>query len=229
MARRLPVEPGLTIRTDILEVKTILNQLTSDFAGVDSHQVVSVDLSLAAAAGSADGADPSFLAPIMGNLLGDALTKDANYLGGVIGAYSVTGAKATTYPSGAVLAIIMDGVTEADGAVVAVIDGDSGVTKANAAFKAMANNSTAGSGFDYGLDLHGAAHDGYNALAILKADVRMSSEVCIMSGAGAPVDGTTGDTFAGTGSIYIDRTNGNAYLQVDVITAPVWKLITRAA
>ena len=202
---------------------------TKDDSG--SHQSVAADLTLGSASGSADGSDPDYLAAIMGNVLGAdmASTQDANYIAGVIGAFSVTGTKRTTYPAGGVLAQITDGVTEADGAVVAYVDGDGSVTTANAAFKAMSNNSTPGSGFTYGLDLHSPAHDGYNALAILNADIRMTNQVCVLNGAGAPVDGTTGDNFAGIGSIYIDTTNGNAYLQTAVITSPVWKLITRAA
>lgn len=199
------------------------------FSGTGSHQGIASDETLAAAAGSNTGSNPKFLAAMMGNLLGNSLTRAANYLGGLIGFFSVTGAKATTYPAGAVLAGIADGVTQVDGAVVAFIDGDSSVTTANAAFKAMANNSNVGSGFNYGVDLHGPAHDGYNTLAILKADVRLSHEVCMLNGAGAPVDGTTGATFAEIGSIYIDRTNGNAYINAGTKASPTWKLITRAA
>jgi hypothetical protein len=223
----LPVEKGTELRTDRLKVRTVLNGLP-EYAGVDSFQPVAPDLSLAAGAGSADGADPSFLAAVMGNTLGADLTKDANYVGGVIGALSVTGTNPSTYPVGAVLGLIMDTVTDADGAVVAVIDGDSGVTKANAAFKAMSNNSTPGSGFDYGLDLHGAAHDGYSDLTILKADVRMSGEVCILNGAGAPTNGVTGATFAEIGSLYIDRTNGKAYINGGTKASPTWNIVTSA-
>jgi len=226
----LPVERGTELRTDRLVVRRVLNGLPI-YEAVNSFQPVAPDLTLGADAGSADGSDPSFLAAAMGNILGEDLTKDANYIAGVIGALSVTGVNPSTYPVGAVLAIIMDTVTDADGAVVAVIDGDSGVTKANAAFKAMSNNSTVGSGFDFGVDLHGAAHDGYNALAILKADIRMSGEVCILNGAGAPTDGVAGSgaTFAEIGSQYIDRTAGNLYINAGTKASPVWKLVTRAA
>lgn len=196
--------------------------------GSGSYQPVAIDLEVGATAGSNDGGDPKFLAPIMGNLLGDTLTHAANYLAGLIGADSVTGAKATTYPKGGVLGIIMAGVSESDGAVVAVLDGD-GLTVANAAFKAFGNNSTPNSGFDYGLDLKSPAHDGFSALAILKALLRSPNDVCVLEGAGVPVDGTTGDNFAGKGSLYIDITNANHYIQTGAITSPVWKLVTRAA
>ena len=204
---------------------------SNEYSSEDSHQVLGPDMNVSADVGSDDGGDPSFISTIMGNLIGDALTKAANYLAGVIGAYSVTGAKATSYPAGAVLAQISDGVTEADGAVVAYVDGDSGLTKANAAFKAMSNNSTAGSGFDFGLDLTSPAHDGYNALAILKADLRLSNDVCTLQKAGSPVDGTSGDGagFAGPGSLCIDTAGADAYMNAGTKASPVWKKITREA
>jgi hypothetical protein len=57
----------------------------------------------------------------------------------------------------------------------------------------------------------------------------MEDDVVVMVDAGAPVDGTTGDDFAGPGSMYIDITNANLYIQTSLITTPVWKLVTRAA
>lgn len=208
-----------------------LGDLSKSRSGGGSYQIIDPDLTISASAGSSDGADPKYLAPIMGNIFGTNLTADANYLGGLIGAFSVTGAKATSYPAGAVLGQITDGVTAADGAFVAYVDGDSGVTKANAAFKAMSNNSNVGSGFDYGVDLYSPAHDGFNALAILKADVRMSNEVCILNGSGAPTDGGagTGVGVAGPGSMYIDISGKNAYINANTKASPTWKLVTRAA
>ena len=206
-----------------------LTALAETYAGRSSHQMVAADLTLGAAAGSS--AEPKYLAPIMGNLFGAALTATKNYLAGIIGAYSATGTRATTYPAGAVLGQITDGVTEADGAVVAYIDGDSALTKANAAFKAMSNNSTPGSGFDFGLDLLGAAHDGYPALAILKADLRLSSDVCHLSGAGAPVNGVsgTGAGFAGPGSQYTDRSAATIYLNSGTKASPTWASVGGAS
>jgi hypothetical protein len=61
------------------------------------------------------------------------------------------------------------------------------------------------------------------------AGLRIAGDVYLLTGAGAPVDNSTGDNFAGIGSSYFDVTNGNAYLQTGVITSPVWKLVTRAA
>lgn len=203
--------------------------VNQSYSSNHSNQSISADLTLGTRAGSSDGSNPKYEAAAMFNLFGDSMISDADYMAGVIGAYSITGAKATTYPAGAVLGQITDAVTEADGAFVAYVDGDGDVTKANAAFKAMSNNSTAGSGFTYGLDLFGASHDGYLELAILKADIRMSKEVCILNGSGAPTDGVTGATFAEIGSLYIRRDTGKLYINGGTKASPTWKLVTSAA
>lgn len=148
--------------------------ITEEYGDRHSHQSDAADLTLDAKVGSNDATNPKFLAASMWNVFGDALAKTANYIAGVIGAYSITGTKASTYPTGAVLAQISDGVTEADGAVVAYIDGDSSQTKANAAFKVMHNNSNAGSGFHWGMDFK-SQHDGYNPVAFLDGEIRLSN------------------------------------------------------
>lgn len=203
-------------------------QIVDEFGGTTSHQTVAADVTMDPAAGTSTVGQSKFLAAGMFNLLGDTLTKTKNYLGGLIAHYTVTGTRASTYPTGAVLAGIGDTTTTADGAVVAYVDGDSGVTTANAAFKAMSNNSTVGSGFNYGLDLTSAAHDGYNALAILKADIRGTNDVCVLNGAGVPTDGVTGAAFAGPGSLYIDTSGKKAYINGNTKASPTWKIITSA-
>jgi hypothetical protein len=187
------------------EVFDFGSQTIEDYVAGSSKQAVAGDMNLGAVAGSEDGGNPKFLASVMGNVLGDGLTKDANYLGGVIGHYSITGAKATTYPAGAVLAGIGDGVTQCDGAVVAYIDGDSGITNAGAAFKVRNNNSTPGSGFNFGVDLFDAAHDGYLAVAYLTADIRLEKANAIKSGSVDPSAG--GGVDLPQGSIFL-RING---------------------
>jgi hypothetical protein len=223
-------------------VETILTNDTRDAStpvvfdaehtGPSSYQDVAADLTLDAASGKTGGST-AFLAAVMGNLMGDLLTKAGNYLGGVIGHFSVTGTKSTTYPAGAVLGGIGDGVTDADGCFVAYVDGDSAVTKAGAALKVRCNNSQAGSGFNWGIDLQDAAHDGYRAVDdafYLKAPVRMVRDVVMLVGDAAPVDGTTGANFAGEGSLYF-RTHTAAaavYVNTGPKTATVWKAITHA-
>lgn len=125
------------------------------YADGGSFQPIGPDLEVDADAGTSDVGDTSFLAPIMGNLLGADLTQEHNYLAGLIGALSVTGTRATILPMAAVLAILMDGAVEADGIVTAHIDGSdpSAETRARAAFAVSILNNNEDSGVDYGLDL----------------------------------------------------------------------------
>ncbi len=201
-------------------------------SGTGSYQPVAVDLKM----GGAVGGEGKKLAPIMGHAIDldtPATMTQKNIVGGVIGAYGVTAAQDSTYPVGAVLAQVSDGVNDADvNGVVAYIDGDSSTTVAGAAFKVKSNNSTAASGFNFGVDLQDAAHDGYQAVDrdfYLKAPIRVVNDVVFLVGSGAPVNGTTGDNVAGPGSLYIDIAAGNIYINTGTITDGVWKLITRAA
>lgn len=167
-------------------------------------------MNLGATAGTSDAGDSSFLAAIMGNILGAVLTKTHNFIGGLIGALSVTGTKTTMLQQGAVLGIVMDGVTEADGAVVAVIDGSdpSSATRANAAFAARMNNNNAGSGIDYGVDLYDAGRDntlytgGGLALPIAKGQIRFSNNTWFVALATAITANVT-TTTAPAGSMAI--------------------------
>lgn len=220
-------KPGFLLTNNFGE-KT-LNHLEADaedsYDGEGSYQVIGPDLNVDADAGSDDSGDPSFIAAGMFNLIGAALSKAANYLAGVIGAYSLTGAKATEYPSAGILGIISDGVTEVDGAVVGHIDGDSEVTRANAIFKARMTNSVPGSGADYGLDLQDEGFGAYNELEYAKAAIRLGKDVVIFSGATAPVNGTTGDNFAGKGSLYIALDTGVLYANTGAIDNPTWTIV----
>jgi hypothetical protein len=176
----------------------------------------------------------------MFNILGDTITGEGNYLAGVIGAYSLTGTGGSDYPKAAVMGIIMDGSTDADAVMLAVIDGSdpSSATRARAAFGVAVNSNEADSGVDYGLDLFATPNphytdspgDGQQGLNIAKALTRSPNNVCWLEGDGAPTSGAsgTGDNFAGKGSLYTDYTNGNLYIQAGAITAPSWKLVTRA-
>ena len=205
-------------------------EISETYSNAGSHQTIAADLELDAAAGTSEVGDSDYLASIMGNVLGSALTKTKNIIAGIIGKYSIESTNASTYPKAGVIGEIGDATTTADGAFVAVLGGDSAQTNARAAFTVDHQNSTANSGFEYGVDLKGpGTHDGYNAPSYSKAVLRSVNNVVIMEGSGAPVDGTTGDNFAGPGSLYIDYTNANHYIQTGAITNPVWKLVTRAA
>jgi hypothetical protein len=204
---RRTTQPGRWIRQSEEDV-------VAAYAGGGSFQVFAGDLELAAAAGSDDGTDPKFLAGVMGNLLGADVDGEGNYLGGVIGALSVTGL-VTDYPSGGILGVIMDGVTDADGAVVAVLDGSdpSAVTRARAMFACRVLNNNEGSGVDFGLDLYAEPSEHYSdtetetpqGLNVEIAEIRLSNGLYIMSGT---VDPSAGDGIeAPVGSLYL-RTNG---------------------
>jgi hypothetical protein len=200
--------------------------------GAHSYQPVGPDLNLHADAGGEDN-DPKFLSAVMGNVLGADLTKEGAYLAGVIAALSITGTRATLWQIAACIGIVMDGVTDCDAAVLAVIDGSdpSSITRARAAFGVAMNNNNAGSGVDYGLDLldagRGALMSGGKAFAIAKALVRSPNEVCQLEGDGAP-SGSTGAGFAGKGSRYTDYTTPDEYINVGDKTTPSWKKLTRA-
>lgn len=206
-----------------LAERAYLTYSPRNYTGTGSFQPVGIDLNLGTAAGGTTG---KFIAPIMGNLFGNNQTKAGNYYGGLVGHYNIAGTNATTYPSGAVLGGIGDGTTTAKGAFIAYIDGDSAQTNAGAAFKVMHNNSTAASKFTYGLDLYDPARDGYNAVSYANADVRLTNEICILSGSGVPVDGVsgTGAGFAGTGSLYV-RTTGVLYINTNTKASPTWTVV----
>jgi hypothetical protein len=157
-----------------------------------------------------------------------------NHMAGVVGNFAVIGNYANNGLMAGVMGIINTNTLSGDAAVMAFMAGDSGVTTARAAFGVAMAQTTGGSGFEYGLDLkmQDPVLDGGGPSSVIpytKANIRMEDDVVVMVNTGAPVDGTTGDNFAGPGSMYIDSTAGNLYLQTAVITSPVWKLVTRAA
>lgn len=154
---------------------------SAPYAGGGSFQPVAVDFNLGAAAGSDTGTDPKFLAPIMGNCLGEDLENDSNYIAGVIGALAVTGTKASDYPVAALLGVLFDGA-QADAIVLADLDGDDGgaATNARAAFGVSINNNNVASGVEYGVDLYAPANANYTgggiAFAPSKADLRFHNQ-----------------------------------------------------
>lgn len=215
--------PKLVLKNQFGEesINVVLADAT-EYAGTGSQQTLPIDMNVAATAGSNDASNPKFIAPVMGNIIGDTLTKVGNYLAGLIGAFSIVGTNSSRYPKAGVLGIVSDAVTDVDAPVVAHIDGDSAVTTAGAYFKASMKNSNAGSGANYGLDLYQASVDGYLELAVLKSDLRLTKQVCVFSGATAPVDGTTGDNFAGAGSLYLARDTAQWYVNTGTVTDSVW-------
>lgn len=119
--------------------------------------------------------------------------------------------------------------------VVAMLNGSAGVESAEgatAAFKVLTFNTTTGGTFDYGFDSYYV--DGAKSNRFGKADVRLTNQVCVMTGAGAPVDYTdgspaaTGEGYAQIGSLYVDITAGKLYINGGTLAQPVWKIVTSA-
>jgi Xaa-Pro aminopeptidase len=105
-----------------------------------------------------------------------------------------------------VMGIINTNTLSGDAAVMAFMAGDSGVTTCRAAFGVAMAQTTPGSGFEFGIDLKmqdpiadGGGSSG--VIAYTKANIRMEDDVVVMVDAGAPVNGTTGDDFAGYGFV----------------------------
>ena len=96
---------------------------------------------------------------VRGRIIGSNITTTAVHMSGVRGDYRVTGSNDSRGVKAAVLGAIIstgngaDANQTADAAVLAFADGDSGISKAGAAFGVRMSNSTPGSGFDYGADL----------------------------------------------------------------------------
>jgi hypothetical protein len=181
--------------------------------------------------GSNTATNPSSAQGSSGQVVGSNLASTATYYIGATGRYLVTGTNASTFAKAGVMGVIGNTTTTGDAAVMAWMDGDGGLTTARAGFGIGMTQSTAGSGFDYGMDLQlqDAVGGGGSVQDYKKAEIRVSNDVVVMTGAGAPTDGTTGDNFAGPGSMFVDITNANLYIQTGLIDNPVWKLVTRAA
>ena len=181
--------------------------------------------------GSNTATNPSSAQGSSGQVFGSNLSSTATYYVGATGRYLVTGTNASTFPKVGVLGGIGNTTTTGDAAVMAWMDGDGGTTTARAGFGIGMANSTGTSGFDYGMDLQlqDAVGGGGSVQDYKKAEIRVSNDVVVMTGSGAPTDGTTGDNFAGPGSMYVDISGANLYIQTGLITSPVWKLVTRAA
>ena len=76
-----------------------------------------------------------------------------NYMAGVAGEFAVIGSYANNGLMAGVLGIINTNTLSGDAAVMAFMDGDAGTTTCRAAFGVAMAQTTAASGFTYGLDL----------------------------------------------------------------------------
>jgi hypothetical protein len=155
---------------------------------------------------------------------------DFNHMAGLVGNFAVIGTYANNGLMAGVMGIINTNTLSGDAAVMAFMAGDSGVTTCRAAFGVAMAQTTPGSGFEFGIDLKmqdpiadGGGSSG--VIAYTKANIRMEDDVVVMVDAGAPVNGTTGDDFAGTGSLYVDSTAGVLYINTGAINNPTWVVV----
>lgn len=110
-------------------------------------------------------------------------------------------------------------------AKLAGVDIDFALTTAPTYGAGIALYSTGGQVLDYGIDF---TNVGAYALSPKKAEMRLSGDVCIMVGTGAPTDNVTGAGYAGPGSLYIDNTastNTKLYVNEGTKAVPNWELI----
>ena len=153
-----------------------------------------------------------------------------NHMAGTVGEFAVIGTYANNGLMAGLLGIINTNTLSGDAAVMAFMDGDAGVTTARCAFGVAMAQTTAGSGFEYGIDLkmQDPVLDGGGPSSVIpytKANIRMEDDVVVMVDAGAPVNGTTGDNFAGTGSLYVNSTAGVLYINTGAINNPTWVVV----
>lgn len=178
--------------------------------------------------GSSSTAAPSSAQGLAGQVFGtDNQTSTATYYIGVMGRYLMTGTNASTFAKAGVMGVVGNVTTTADAAVMAWMDGDGGTTTARAGFAIGMTQSTGTSGFDFGMDLklQDAVGGGGSIQPYKKAELRMSSDVCVLVGANAPVDGTTGDNYAGPGSLYVATSTGVLYINTGAISNPTWVVV----
>lgn len=69
------------------------------------------------------------------------------------------------------------------------------------------------------------------SLCTLATSLSLSNDVVLLTNAGVPTNGTsgTGAGLSGPGSICVDYTNANLYVNGNTKASPTWKLVTRAA
>jgi hypothetical protein len=129
-----------------------------------------------------------------------------------------------------VLGIINTNTLSGDAAVMAFMQGDSGITTARAAYGVAMVQTTSGSGFDFGIDLkmQDPQADGGGPTGVIpykKANIRMENDVVFMNAAGVPTNGTTGANFAGKGSLYVNITTGILYINTGTLASPTWVVV----
>ena len=137
-----------------------------------------------------------------------------NHMAGTVGEFAVIGTYNNFGLMAGVMGTINTNTLSGDAAVMAFMDGDSGVTTCRSAFGVAMAQTTAGSGFEYGIDLKMQdpvldAGGPSGVIPYKTAEIRLAND-----GAGAPVVikvGNFADGVAsgvGKGSLGIDSTDG---------------------
>jgi hypothetical protein len=137
-----------------------------------------------------------------------------NHMAGVVGEFAVIGTYANFGLMAGVMGTINTNTLSGDAAVMAFMDGDSGVTTARCAFGVAMAQTTAGSGFTFGLDLKmqdpvADAGGPSGVIAYKTAEIRLADDAAaapVVIKVGNFVDGAASGV--GKGSLGIDSTDG---------------------
>lgn len=187
------------------------DRLTVTHATSTDVSALPVYLSETLSADFGDASAPAYGMTVYSKIEGANLAATDAYESALTGLYGITGTNASVYPKAGVLAWIADNTTTADGAFVALIDGDTQVTQAGAAYAVRNLNSTPTSGFGYGLDLYSAAIGIYDAVEYRTADVRFVN--------GETFDNSLDKNIISNGNFIIQTPSPNAINSTDAITA----------
>jgi hypothetical protein len=156
-------------------------------------------------------------------------TTTHNYIAGVAGEFAVIGSYSNTALMAGVMGIINTNTLSGDAAVMAFMDGDAGTTTCRAAFGVAMAQTTAASGFTFGLDLKiqdpvadGGGPSGVQAYKT--AEIRLADDANddpVVIKVGNFTDGTASGL--GIGSLGINSTTGGLFV---VDTGGLWQTVT---
>lgn len=202
--------------------------LEGTYSGAASFQLLAADLAIENGGDGSLGHAGGFIGPIMGEVrAAAAVDVTRSNIFGVHGRAVLLGAVTDgAFPIAGVVA-------EADGqgahaALAAIItDAEAATAVSYAALIRGYLALGAGSTVDYGLDLWPQAFDVYTEKQFTKAALRLDREVCVITGSGAPDDGTegTGAGHAGPGSLYVNVADGKWYTNTNTKASPTWTLV----
>ena len=152
-----------------------------------------------------------------------------NHMAGVVGNFAVIGTYANNGLMAGVMGIINTNTLSGDAAVMAFMAGDSGVTTARAAFGVAMAQTTAGSGFEFGLDLkmQDPVLDGGGPSCVIPyktAEIRLADDANddpVVIKVGNFADGAASGL--GIGSLGVNTTTGKLFV---VDTGGLWQEVT---